>query len=314
VIGETIDQPVPRDPAISDDDAAQLAKLETEQRWMDVLKLLAKHAELVAPANKAAYYLRIGDVYHHRFANQAEAIKAYERVLLHEPEHRRALDHLRALFEKRRDWEKLLELEKVELDRTAPEKRADKAVEVARLAAARVGKPDITIYWWQRVLEYEPDHRHALAELARSFERADRPMELATVLLQQVETAQGNDDRIAALRKLATVREEVLGDLEAARDAWQQIVETEPGDVDAKRALARIDAADAPVSTATLEPKKPAEPAAAVQPAEVPRAVQPAEPAKATPVTRSGEPSSATTIAIALAVLAIVGAAIYFLR
>lgn len=259
-------------------DAALASQYESEGRWMELVKLLSRHAESVTALDKPAVYLQIAAIYHDRFANQAEAIKAYERVLELEAGNKRAVEQLRSLHEKRRDWEKLLELEKGELDRTPPQKRADKAVEVARLAASHVGKPDVTIYWWQRVLDYEPDHRQALAELARSFERAERWLELTSVLEQQVDVAPGNDERARALRALAAVREEQLGDLEAARDTWQRVLDIDPGDAEAKRAIERI-----------------------------------ASPTKATVPANLASSSKGPMIAIGIGVLALAGGAIYLL-
>jgi len=50
---------LPRDPAVSDDDAALVERYEADNRWMDVLKLLATQAAAVAVENRAAFHLRI---------------------------------------------------------------------------------------------------------------------------------------------------------------------------------------------------------------------------------------------------------------
>jgi tetratricopeptide (TPR) repeat protein len=286
--------------ASDQDDDPVAAALEAEKRWLDLVKHLTKQVDTAPAGARAALYLRIATLYHDRFANLAEAIKAYERVLEHEPDNRVAIDHLRAVYEKRRDWEKLLELEKGDLERTAPDQRADKAVEIARFAAARVGKPDVTIYWWQRVLDHEPDHRRALAELAKSFERAERPAELATVLARQVDLAQGNDDRIEALRRLATVREEQLGDRDAARAAWREVLDVDPSDADAKRALARLDTGTPRDDSTSRDPSDEPTPRRQAGPSDPPGATR--------------RPPAATTIAIAIAIaaLAVAGIAVYW--
>jgi tetratricopeptide (TPR) repeat protein len=302
------------------------SKLEAEGRWMELVKLLVAQAEAAGRDDKPVLYLRLAGVYHDRFTNMAESIKAYERVLEYDPANLRAIAQLRALYEKRRDWEKLLELEKGELDRTEPDKRRDKAVESARMAAAHVGKSDITIYWWQRVLEYEPDHRHARAELEQAFERGERWMELTSVLEQQAELAQGNDDRIAALRRLATVREAELEDLHAARASWQELLDVEPKDPEAKRAIARIDAAESapPASVAvaktgaglsSVDVDKPPSVVVA-NPASSPAVenATSARPPKSEPhkPVAGAAPSSTLTIVIVFALLALIAGAIYF--
>jgi tRNA A-37 threonylcarbamoyl transferase component Bud32/tetratricopeptide (TPR) repeat protein len=212
---------------------ADAAKLEAEGRWMELVKLLGKQAETAPPAEQAALHFRIATIYQDRFANMAEAIKSYERVLAHEPDHRKAIEALRSLYEKRRDWEKLLEIEKGELGRTAPEKRADKAVEVAKLASVRVSKPDIQLYWWERVIEHEPDHRQAFDELAKLYAHAGRWTDLAELLRRHAAETRSQDDRAATLRKLAVVQADRLADRAAAIDALAQLLDATPADANA---------------------------------------------------------------------------------
>lgn len=246
---------------------------------MELVKALGKRVVDAPVSEQAALHLQIATLYHGRFSNLVEAIKSYERVLALEPDHRKALDALRAIYEKRRDWEKLLELEKGELGRTAPEKRADKAIDVARLAAARVSKPDIQLYWWERVIEHEPDHRQAFGELTKLYAHAERFRDLAAILKKQADAAAGNDDRAAALKKLACVQDACLGDRTAAASTLQQIIELDPGDAETKRTLADLRAnktfewpADfrvvgaASTSVASTTPIVVAEPAASARP------------------------------------------------
>ena len=44
-------------------------------------------------------------------------MKAYEAVLAIDPDHAQAVDYLRQMYEKRRDWEKLLGLQRREAER-----------------------------------------------------------------------------------------------------------------------------------------------------------------------------------------------------
>jgi len=212
-----------------------IAQLERDGNWMELVKRLGAHVETVAPADRAAIHLKIAVLYHDRFANHIEAIKSYERVLAHDPDHRKARAALRGLYEQRRDWERLLELEKGELERVAPEKRGDKAIDVARLAAARVSNPNIQLYWWERVLEHEPEHRQAFVELTKLYAHGERWRDLATVLLRQADASPGNDDRAAALRKLAFVEAHCLGEPASAGERLQAVLELDPHDLDVHR-------------------------------------------------------------------------------
>src|SRR6185503_17640957 len=80
---------------------------ESKKRWPDLVKVLSEKAERTdTREGKVAIYLQVANLYLERFSNQAEAIKAFERVLDLDPHNQTAIDHLLAVYEKRRDWEK----------------------------------------------------------------------------------------------------------------------------------------------------------------------------------------------------------------
>ncbi|HEY0194295.1 MAG TPA: hypothetical protein VGC42_24435, partial [Kofleriaceae bacterium] len=87
---------------------------EAKKRWPDLVKILLEKAERVplegeaGQPGKVDIYLQVANLYLERFSNQAEAIKAFERVLELDPYNQQAIDHLLAVYEKRRDWEKLI--------------------------------------------------------------------------------------------------------------------------------------------------------------------------------------------------------------
>ena len=80
-------------------------------------------AHATARRGKVAIYLQVANLYLERFSNQAEAIKAFEKVLELDPNNQQAVEHLLAVYEKRRDWEKLIKLKEAEIER-APDERA----------------------------------------------------------------------------------------------------------------------------------------------------------------------------------------------
>jgi tetratricopeptide (TPR) repeat protein len=87
----------------------QAEKQESAKRYNEYVKTLVALAQLVPDAHeKVELYTKAAELYTGKFANQAEAVKAYEQVLALEPDNRTAVDYLRQMYEKRRDWEKLL--------------------------------------------------------------------------------------------------------------------------------------------------------------------------------------------------------------
>jgi hypothetical protein len=59
-------------------------------------------------------------------------------------------------------------------------------------------------------------------------------------LKKQADAAAGNDERAAALRKLACVQDACLGDRTASASTLQQLVELDPGAAETKRTLADL--------------------------------------------------------------------------
>src|SRR6185503_15543229 len=130
------------------------AQYENMKRWPDLVATLNKKAQkLAAPAEKVAMHLRIANLYLEKFSNQAEAIKAFEHALEIDPDNVDAAGHLKSVYEKRRDWEKLIALTKRENARVAdPADRLRRAIELAKLASDKLKKPSVSIEAWEEVL------------------------------------------------------------------------------------------------------------------------------------------------------------------
>src|SRR5690606_12399787 len=156
---------------------------EHMKRWPDLVATLGKKAPLIEdPGERVALYLTIANLYIEKFSNQAEAIKAFERVLEIDSENQQAIRHLMEVYEKRRDWEKLIALREREIDRAEdPAERAARTYEVAQLAATRLKKPDICIHWWSKVLASDPGNEEAIGELEKLYERAKEWEKLAEI-------------------------------------------------------------------------------------------------------------------------------------
>src|SRR6476620_10959471 len=145
---------------------------------------------------KVSLYTKAAELYTGKFANEAEAVKAYESVIAIDPENRSAIEYLRQMYEKRRDWEKLLGLERKEAERLYGEARARKCLEIAKLATERVKKPEVCIELWQQVIDSDPSNAEALGALAGLYERSKEFDKLVTVLEKQAEVTYDNGQKI----------------------------------------------------------------------------------------------------------------------
>ena len=90
-------------------------------------------------------------------------------------ENAKAIDFLRQMYEKRRDWEKLLGLQRREAERLPPGPSARRALlEIAKLATERVKKPDVCIELWHEVIELRSRERRGARQLSAVSTSAPR--------------------------------------------------------------------------------------------------------------------------------------------
>ncbi len=238
--------PEPVAAAAADVDEGKIAELrqladkqEAAKRYNEYVKTLLQLAALVPEADeKIALYSKAADLYVSKFANQAEAVKAYEAVLAVDPDNATAADYLRQMYEKRRDWEKLLGLQRRDAERLPPgAERGAKFLEIAKLATERVKKPEICIDLWQEVIANDESNAEALGALAGLYERAKDFEKLASVLERQAEVTFDAAAKIAVLNKLGTIYGERLNNDEGAVNAWRALLGLDPNDRRAQDAL-----------------------------------------------------------------------------
>ncbi len=237
--------PAPASTAAPVDDAKiaelrqQAEKQEGAKRYNEFVKTLLQLASMVPDEQEQiALYTKAADLYVTKFANQAEAVKAYEAVLAIDSDNVAAGEFLRQMYEKRRDWEKLLKLQRREAERmsTGPG-RAAKFLEIAKLANERVKKPEVCVDLWQEVLANDEANAEALAALAGLYERAKDFEKLASVLERQAEGTFEPPAKIQLLTKLGTIYGDRLNNDEGAVSAWRALLSLDPNDRRAQDAL-----------------------------------------------------------------------------
>ncbi|NUO50153.1 MAG: tetratricopeptide repeat protein, partial [Polyangiaceae bacterium] len=214
---------------------AKLEKLQAAKRMTEYVKTLVELADAVDDADeKVALYLEAADLYTTKFPNAAEAVKCFEAVLNIDENNQLAIEHLRATYEKRRDWEKLIGLMRREAQGLAyGHERSAKFLEIARLATERVKKPEVCIDLWSEVIESDPENAEALGALAGLYERSKEWNKLAEVLERQADVAPEE----GTYKKLGQLYGDRLGDDQKAVEAWRKLLAMNPGERTAQEAL-----------------------------------------------------------------------------
>ena len=221
---------------------ALAAQYEVIPRWPELIAVLRKKAAIVgSAAAKIALHLRVANLYLEKFSNQAEAIKAFEAILEIDRGNAEALTFLKQMYEKRRDWDRLVAVLRQEIGRVAdPAERGRRWAEVAKLATEKLKKAAVSIELWGKVLEVNDSDAEALAELEKLYEREKRWEELAAVLEKQAALADDPVKRGVVLSKLATVYTEKLQKLDLAVAAWKTLLDAEPDNRRAQDALRKL--------------------------------------------------------------------------
>src|SRR6478609_2623222 len=217
----------------------KLAQQEAAKRFNEYVKTLVALGDAVADLEeKADLYAKAADLYVTKFANQAEAVRAYEKVLEVDPNQPAAVGYLREMYEKRRDWEKLIQLSMREASGLPTgSERAAKYKQIALLATDKVKKPEVCIDLWAVVLDNDPDDVDALNALSQLYERSREYEKLADVLARLAELTYDTAAKIELLNKLGQVAGDRLKDEERAVDAYRALLTLQPDDRRAQEQL-----------------------------------------------------------------------------
>jgi tetratricopeptide (TPR) repeat protein len=226
----------PAAPRVQDDAAiaqlvAQADKLLAARRSPEYVRTIVQIAEAyVEPDKRVEYFGRAAEVYE-KLSNATEAAKCYEGILASDPSHAKAREELGKYYEKRREYDKLIELMRRDAEGARdPAARLERYVEMARLASERIKRPQLCVELWTLVRREEPGNFEALDQLELFHERAREFEPLAEVLEQRIEITADTAERLKRLEKLAQIYGDRLKNEERSADCWKMVLELSPAD------------------------------------------------------------------------------------
>ncbi|HVU04695.1 MAG TPA: tetratricopeptide repeat protein [Polyangiaceae bacterium] len=216
-----------------------LAQQEAANRHHEFVKtLVALGDEVTDPAERVGFYEKAAELYVSKFMNQAEAVKVFEKIIDIEPGHSAAVEYLIQMYEKRRDWEKLISLRRGQAEQlSSPQARVQALKELANLATEKVRKPEICIDLWAVVVDNDPEDLDALNALSQLYERAREYEKLADVLWKLSEATADTAKKIELLNKLGQIAGDRLKDEERAVEAYRMLLTLQPDDRRAQEQL-----------------------------------------------------------------------------
>ncbi|MEZ4433356.1 MAG: tetratricopeptide repeat protein [bacterium] len=209
--------------------ALLIEKYEAMRRWPDLVAVLEMQAERAEGAEKVGFALQIAHLYLDRLRNQVEAATAFERVLALDPHNREALEALDAMYEKRRDWDNLVETRRRIADLADdPAKRLAAYKELADYATNKIRRPNIVQALWEQVREIAPEDVDALRALVGAYEQNKSFDELVAIIDILVDQVSDPKEQVDLLTKSGSVLQDRLDQKERAVPIWQRLLEIEP--------------------------------------------------------------------------------------
>ncbi|MCC7539593.1 MAG: tetratricopeptide repeat protein, partial [Deltaproteobacteria bacterium] len=165
------------------------------------------------------------------------ATKLYRRALAFDPRDTEAFTALERVHRVTESWEALLELYR-EAAASAPDPAEQKS-HLAKRAAVfeQLARLDDAVGVHREILEVDPTDRPAMEAIDRLLVATSRWSDLAEHLRFRIEDASDVASKNGLRFRLGNVLEEKLEDASGAVDAYEQILESDPGHADAIAAL-----------------------------------------------------------------------------
>ena len=252
-------------------------KYEAMSRWNDLIGVLQRKADLLgewaksAPGSTGSVALaafpgganaargeqarllkRVAQLWIDKFSNHNQAVRPLEDLYAIDPDDADTVARLRDIYNKRRSWRPLLDLERRQLDvlEAHPERasspadflaqRRNKLIELAKLAQERLADNLESIAIWNRLLELDEGDEAALSSLAGLYEKEKRFLPLIEVLSRQKSRTKDVKGQIALLERVGTLLAEKLNAAPQAVEVYREIVRLMPSHQKAMRTLREL--------------------------------------------------------------------------
>jgi tetratricopeptide (TPR) repeat protein len=229
---------------------ASLSRIyESKEQWASLDEVYRRQLKnAVGDVEEADIRAKIARLASDRLGKIDEAVQGWKRVLELRGEDIEALGALADLYEKEERWAELTDVLERHFDiAESDQDRVDALTRRARLFSHPLGKDDEALETWQRVLDIDFANVGALTAIANIWRKRKNATELVGALHALIDRARevlSEDDVVSSFRELGrTYSDELAQPLDAA-DAWNRLLETRAGDLEAIAELEKIYRAD----------------------------------------------------------------------
>ncbi|RAL25246.1 hypothetical protein DL240_03275 [Lujinxingia litoralis] len=215
---------------------------EKNRRFNDLAGLLSDAAERSVEQGDigmaVGLLLEVADIWQERLNNVTQAIPYLERVVAIAPEEVPVRDRLRTIYEQRRDFRSLFDLEVKEAVLEVGDERQRRLGELLEMAREKLRDPEREAHVLEALIETEPSEV-LLDDLQRAYRRLERWSALAALLESRAPSF--DPDKALATREDAArlYQDQALQPHEAAR-VWQSVLDEHPDHSEAFERLSAI--------------------------------------------------------------------------
>lgn len=167
-----------------------------------------------------------------------DALPDYLRVLEYDPQNPTALRAAERAYVERQCWDGLYALYERECDRrTQPEIVADLSMKMGELAERRLGKQDLALECYERVLQARSTHLPAITRLKELYGKLARPSDELRMLSLEAQASRDPQRAIQTLLEVGALQRDQFRNNDAAIECFARVLERDPKHTVASQSL-----------------------------------------------------------------------------
>lgn len=216
--------------------------LQQREDWKGLSELYEQELDLAADKDQRVFLLnRIGLLAEDKLGDLDAAWKSYDRILEISPGHLHTIRTLSRLAQKREAWEDLLKMFELEVEATEDQKEVVAILHRSGVVTEEeLDDREAAVAQYEKVLTLNPTYLPALKSLGRLYHQQGRWDDLLSMFQRELEVSKSVDQTVALLFRMADVLVDHINDDGRAAEVYHRVLEQEPENLPALRALADI--------------------------------------------------------------------------
>jgi len=218
---------------------AELYRRET--RWSELVGVLKKRVELVdVEDERVEIRIRIAEILETRLHQPERAIEELAEALASGAD-LPTLQILGRLYAQAERWDDLARMHLAEADDCShPGRHAAALYRLSRVLEEKLDRREEAIAHLEQALDLDDSHAPALRLLQDLYRKEERYGELLVLYQRELKRTEAVDERASLLETIASLLDSRLGEREKAIEAYRKLLDLQPQNQSAMRALMRL--------------------------------------------------------------------------